>query len=75
MPEMVGGCGWERAPDRLLLTRAGSTINDVTQFWTIFEPLPIVTLIITKALVLLTPPPKTVTSFMNEPNKNVKQKI
>ena len=51
----------------------GSSINEVTQFWTIFEPSsPIVSRFITKPLVLssqnyLPPPRKTVTSFMDEP--------
>ena len=37
-----------------LILNLGSSINDVTQFWTIFEPSPpIVTCFITKSLVML----------------------
>ena len=56
----------------------GSSINDITQFWTIFDPpLPIITRFITKALELLSqnfwplPPPKTVISFIDDP-QNIK---
>ena len=51
-----------------------SSINDVTQFWTIVDPPPpIVTRFITKALVLSPqnprppPPPNTVTSYKDDP--------
>ncbi len=50
----------------------GSFLNDVTQFWTIFDPPPlIVTLFISEAVVLLSQnrwPPKTVIYLWTTPN-------
>ena len=59
--------------ERILLTHfgpKGSSINDVPQFWTIFDsppPSPIITLFIDKALVLPSQNPLTVTSFTDDP--------
>ena len=58
----------------------GSSINDVTQFWTLFDPLStILSLIDNKAYLLrsqnqLSPPPMYVTSFKGDPLCNLDKK-
>ena len=56
--------------DTIVCETLGPSINDVTQLWTIFDPLPHRHAFITKAFVLSSqnhcpPPPNTVTLFMD----------